>query len=84
MYAVYVRWILTFTRDLSGKVLRCQMILVPFGPFRGHLIRLLLEKLLGVCLVDFLSLGSGDAVATPLPELASADFCSRSILLKHC
>lgn len=57
------------------------MVFVSLGPFRGQFIGLLLEQLLSVRLINLLALGSSDTMPAPLPKLASANLCSRSILL---
>ena len=68
-------------RHLPGKVLRSKVILVPLRPLGSQRIRLLLEQLERVGLVDSLALCGRDAVAAPLPQLASADLCGRGVLL---
>lgn len=66
--------------DLAGKVLGSKVVLVALASLLGKVISALLEELEGVGLVDALALGGGDAVADPLPELASGDLGGGSIL----
>lgn len=56
------------------------MVLVALASLVGELVGTLLEELEGVGLVDALAFGGVDAVADPLPELASGDFSGGSIL----
>ena len=70
-------------RDLVGKVLRCQPILVAFRGLGRQLVRLLPEELLRISFVDLLAFGRRHAVATPLPQLAAADFCRGGVFLEQ-
>lgn len=56
------------------------MELVALASLGRELIGTLLEQLEGVGLVDALALRSGDAMASPLPQLAAGDFGGGSIL----
>ena len=56
------------------------MVLVALASLVGQVVGALLEELESVALVDALTLARGDAVADPLPELASRDFSGGGIL----
>lgn len=56
------------------------MELVALGALGGQIVSDLLEELERIRLVDALALGSGDAVASPLPELRAGDFGGGGVL----
>ena len=70
--------------NLPGEVLRRKVELVALGSLGGQLLRLLLEQLERVRLVDTLALGRGNTVAHPLPQLAARDLGSRRVLPTIC
>ena len=56
------------------------MELVTLSSLGGQLIRLLLEQLEGIRLVDTLAISSGNAMLSPLPQLRAGDLSSSGIL----
>lgn len=66
--------------DLSGEVLSSQAVLVTLLALGGQLIRLLLQQLQRVRLVDLLALGGVDAVLHPLPQLTTTHFGGSGVL----
>lgn len=71
---------IVLARDLAGKVLRRELKLVALGRLGSQLLRLLLEQLERVGLVDALALGRRHAVADPLPELGARDLGCGGVL----
>lgn len=59
----------------------CKLILVAFGRIGRQIIRLLSEKLQRIRFVDLLTFCGDDTMATPLPELAAANFGGGGVFL---
>lgn len=66
--------------DLGGEVLGRQLVLVALGGALLQLLRLLLQQLQGVVLVELLALGGRHAVLAPLPQLRARDLRRRGVL----